>query len=344
METGNEPVTGSKAHHKPSKFSTTFKHILSTDTVTDTTQALHSKINQDGKNTDGKAPAVTRRPLRLKRLSHNPENKSMLSTVPSKILKSKTFKSSEHCSSKTSKYFPSVQLLLDKAQGQKTKKFVLPTKSSRSSRLIKPTKRFLEDDEFQEFTSKQLRMSPSLPTSASTSQSLFDIDLKKEDQGSKNGNSFIAFQGQGLSLSTLNSSREKGFPAFTAAPTPSGTSSFTDGIDSQCMIGSNDDSLVVDGKRQRKPSLIMRMKFVEDDPDDEVRLQKQISNQQSNKSSPESPDQTDTDKDYKPSSSFFHTKPNKRLIAPAKLFTGSSAGMLNHFIVLFANLNLKNIN
>ena len=39
------------------------------------------------------------------------------------------------------------------------------------------------------------------------------------------------------------------------------------------MKGSLDAPLIVQGKRPRKPSLIMRMKFVEDDPDDEILLQ-----------------------------------------------------------------------
>lgn len=197
----------------------------------------------------------------------------------------------------------------------KVGKFVLPTISSRSSRVIKPNKRFLEDDSINELVTKQPKLSPTIPTPPSTS--LFGMGISET-------NTFSPFQSHGLTLSPFNMNREKGFPAFSAAPQPSGTSSFTDGLANQKPLGSLDQPLIVEGKRPRKPSLIMRMKLVEDDPEDEIRLQQQLADTITpaksvvDKIKPEPATPVDTTKSYS-------GRVTKSLIAPAKLFTDSSS-------------------
>ncbi|CAL1545439.1 unnamed protein product, partial [Lymnaea stagnalis] len=131
------------------------------------------------------------------------------------------------------------------APTHKVRKFVLPTKSSRSSRVIKPNKRFLEDDSIHELVAKQPKLSPTLPTPAATSNtSIFGMRLYDDKS-----NTFSVFQTHGLSLSPFNMNREKGFPAFSAAPQPSGTASFTDGIGNHKPLGSLDQPLIIEGKR-----------------------------------------------------------------------------------------------
>lgn len=212
----------------------------------------------------------------------------------------------------------------------KVRKFVLPTKSSRSSRVIKPNKRFLEDDNVHQLVAKHPKLSPTSPTSISA----FKTPLFGMGVGSDKSNSFSAFQSRGLSLSPFNMNREKGFPAFSAAPQPSGTSSFMDQLTSQKPLGSLDQPLIVEGKRPRKPSLIMRMKLVEDDPADEIRLQQQLSDV----STPAKPSPiSDGQKSTTDSKSSLPTLPSqtkcfgatKSLIAPAKLFTDSSTMSLS---------------
>ena len=288
----------------------------------------------------------------------------------------------------------------------KVRKFVLPTKSSRSSRVIKPNKRFLEEDnavhaaivassgaggkqarltesgtehiklELPSTISNMVYPSTCLPSSsgdAPLKKSIFDMDVGDAKPGSLGGSlsssASSAFpsspflhhpSGSLVSRSPFNLTREKGFPAFSAAPQPSGTSSFTD-QSIHCHsptsaggkpLGALDQPLIVEGKRPRKPSLIMRMKLVEDDPDDEIRLQQSLL---ADSTSPQKPP------GYSPSSSISPSVASsadlkvpdnrtdlslttqsapatslssppvhgygttKSLIAPAKLFTNSSS-------------------
>lgn len=212
----------------------------------------------------------------------------------------------------------------------KVRKFVLPTKSSRSSRVIKPNKRFLEDDNVQQLIAKQAKMSPaSLTTVPAFNTPIFGMGVVSDKS-----NSFSAFPSYGLSMSPFNMTRDKGFPAFSTAPQPSGTSSFMDGAANQKPLGSLDQPLIIEGKRPRKPSLIMRMKLVEDDPADEIRLQQQLSDSTTAVKSSLIPDGQTPLADSK-----FSTTPlpsqiksfgaPKSLIAPAKLFTDSSARSLS---------------
>nr|KAI8747326.1 histone-lysine N-methyltransferase 2A isoform X1 [Biomphalaria glabrata] len=210
------------------------------------------------------------------------------------------------------------------ASTHKVGKFVLPTKSSRSSRVIKPNKRFLEDDTIHDLVTKQPKIvSPLSPSSApQQNSSIFSLGAT-DDRTS----TFSPFQAHGLSLSPFNMNREKGFPAFSAAPQPSGTSSFTDGIGNQKPLGYLEQPLIVEGKRTRKPSLIMRMKLVEDNPDDEIKLQQQLSDTVTPvkiSSSPVDVKPSPEQATVTPPSTLLKYGGTKSLIAPAKLFTGSS--------------------
>lgn len=94
------------------------------------------------------------------------------------------------------------------------KEFVLPTQSSRSSRVIKPNKRFLEEDSFQTFIKKKSKAGAEPIESSPNSQ-----------QGEAN--------------------RKRSTETFSP--------SFVD--PSADNIGLLDQPLIVDGKRDRKPSL-----------------------------------------------------------------------------------------
>ncbi|CAG5125281.1 unnamed protein product, partial [Candidula unifasciata] len=209
----------------------------------------------------------------------------------------------------------------------KVRKFVLPTKSSRSSRVIKPNKRFLEDDNVHQLVAKQAKISPSSLTAAAPA---FKAPIFGMVVGSEKSNSFSAFPSCGLTMSPFNVTRDKGFPAFSTAPQPSGTSSFMDGLANQKLLGSLDQPLIVEGKRPRKPSLIMRMKLVEDDPADEIRLQQQLSDATTAvKSDGQKPP---ADAKFSPTPLPSQTKgfgAPKSLIAPAKLFTDPSTCSLS---------------
>ncbi|KAH9509220.1 hypothetical protein Btru_046482 [Bulinus truncatus] len=205
------------------------------------------------------------------------------------------------------------------ASSHKVGKFVLPTKSSRSSRVIKPNKRFLEDDNIHDMVTKQPKVTSALPSSLQPNSSTFSLGTS-DDKSS----TFSPFQVHGLSLSPFDMSREKGFPAFSTAPQPSGTSSFMDG--NQKPLGSLDQPLIVEGKRPRKPSLIMRMKLVEDDPEDEIKLQQQISDTISPSKTPGEHNLSSVS-NSSTLSPFLKYGGTKSLIAPAKLFTGSSLSL-----------------
>ena len=273
---------------------------------------------------------------------------------------------------------------LSSTAAHKARKFVLPTKSSRSSRVIKPNKRFLEDgsvhaaimtssdsgenigglaDSTQFNLESPSTLSMLLPSSSGDAplrKSIFGMEVGEEKPGlggssTFSSSPFLHHSPGGLaSLSPFNLNREKGFPAFSAAPQPSGTTSFTD--KSQFLtsgsglkpLGALDQPLIVEGKRPRKPSLIMRMKLVEDDPEDEIRLQQSLladsasppkssvtslfTNPSSTASSSASlkiceVQLTDDEIDLSavPTSSIHGYGTTKSLIAPAKLFTGSAS-------------------
>ncbi|KAL4228619.1 Histone-lysine N-methyltransferase [Mactra antiquata] len=102
------------------------------------------------------------------------------------------------------------------------KTFVLPSQSSRSSRVIKPNKRFLEDDSFHSLVKKKAK--PSL---------------------TPNNESLTSDNNSSLSKAT----DEK----LCFSPNSSGVTSVESGV------GLLDQPLIVDGKRDRKPSLKLQL-------------------------------------------------------------------------------------
>ncbi|GFR74705.1 histone-lysine N-methyltransferase [Elysia marginata] len=306
---------------------------------------------------------------------------------------SKYTSAAQHLLAKAAKLHHSNSASLTSTSCNKVRKFVLPTKSSRSSRVIKPNKRFLEENsmhaaivapsatggtgtEDEHFTSQLRPMLSMLPTSTSLPSSSGDAPLRKsifgievgEDKPGSLGASlasgssafpsspFLHHSPGGLaSLSPFNLNREKGFPSFSAAPQPSGTTSFTDKSQWESSssdmkpLGALDQPLIVEGKRPRKPSLIMRMKLVEDDPEDEIRLQQSLLADSTSppkplglssaliNSSPVAPSailnvpDSQTESPIPAESASSSTQAThgygttKSLIAPAKLFTGSAS-------------------
>ncbi|KAK3581005.1 hypothetical protein CHS0354_013899 [Potamilus streckersoni] len=133
------------------------------------------------------------------------------------------------------------------------KQFVLPTQSSRSSRVIKPNKRFLEDDSFHIIITKR-------PKTADQN----DVQVATPSDG-----------GDKKVVETSFSSPDKGFsksifhtptkfrPEFPNLSSP--PSNLGSGLSSR--PGLFEMPLVLEGKRERKPSLKMRMKLTENSED-----------------------------------------------------------------------------
>lgn len=99
------------------------------------------------------------------------------------------------------------------------KEFVLPTQSSRSSRVIKPNKRFLEDDSIHTIVKKK-----------SKADELTENTPEKQQ------------------TKPQNVGRKKSLEAFSSIPS-----------DSPSSVGLLDQPLIVDGKRDRKPSLKLQL-------------------------------------------------------------------------------------
>lgn len=100
------------------------------------------------------------------------------------------------------------------------KEFVLPTQSSRSSRVIKPNKRFLEDDSIHTIVKKK-----------SKADELTENTPEKQQTKSQ------------------NVGRKKSLEAFSPVVSESPSSS----------VGLLEQPLIIDGKRDRKPSLKLQL-------------------------------------------------------------------------------------
>ncbi|XP_064595526.1 LOW QUALITY PROTEIN: histone-lysine N-methyltransferase 2A-like [Liolophura sinensis] len=121
------------------------------------------------------------------------------------------------------------------------KTFVLPTQSSRSSRVIKPNKRFLEDDSVHAFIAKKTKCGDvcSKPVTSPLYVSVGDSD---------NSGMWTDVESPGIGL--LQGSTPTSFsPGKSQDP-------------KTCLF---EQPLIVDGKRQWKPSLKVRMKLGEEE-------------------------------------------------------------------------------
>lgn len=325
-------------------FKKTYKKLIESELVTDANSKFWSRRDyfvSNGTSTSGVNNHEGLKQIKLKRLTHNIDGhgvvkrkrgrpKTQLCTLDnvSKFEKGDMVIAPTLFS--TAKYKSRAQHILAKAtkhaaqtisSANRVRKFILPTKSSRSSRVIKPTKRFLEEDmdDVSEFAaSKQVKFGPPNLSSAEALSASSTFSLTSADVDASNSFSFSS--GQGMSVSPLLASREKGFPCFSTAPQPSGTSSFTDSPAGQKPVGLLDQPLIIEGKRSKRPSLIMRMKLVEDDPEDEIRLQQQLTDNNNGGTAVSECMETEAegfeDEDASASSPFGQ---RKTLIAPAKL-------------------------
>ncbi|KAL3885750.1 hypothetical protein ACJMK2_025792 [Sinanodonta woodiana] len=132
------------------------------------------------------------------------------------------------------------------------KQFVLPTQSSRSSRVIKPNKRFFEDDSFHIFVTKR-------PKTAEQTE----VQIATPDGGDKKVvETSFASPDKGFSKSIFQTPTKfrPEFPNLSSPPSNLGS-----GLSSR--PGLLEMPLVLEGKRERKPSLKMRMKLTENSED-----------------------------------------------------------------------------
>ncbi|OWF41440.1 uncharacterized protein LOC110462400 isoform X2 [Mizuhopecten yessoensis] len=153
-----------------------------------------------------------------------------------------------------------------KNQAYPRKQFVLPTQSSRSSRVIIPNKRFLEQDDFNQIMTKRTRMeesalSPKSETSAATSpRSRVQERLKVKTEQLKSPQLTSLSPGPAVphippgQLTSLS-------PGPTVPHVPPGH--LFDPMEGQ-TLSLYDQPLIIEGKRARKPSLKVRIKLTDE--------------------------------------------------------------------------------
>ncbi|XP_060073553.1 uncharacterized protein LOC132553337 [Ylistrum balloti] len=138
------------------------------------------------------------------------------------------------------------------------KQFVLPTQSSRSSRVIIPNKRFLEQDDFNQIMTKRSRVEEStlsprtetFSTSTTTTTTSTSPRVKIPDKSKVKAEQLTSPQ-----LTSLSQG-----PAVP--PLPPGH--LFDPVEAGQTLSLYDQPLIVEGKRARKPSLKVRIKLTDE--------------------------------------------------------------------------------
>ncbi|XP_033758364.1 uncharacterized protein LOC117340710 [Pecten maximus] len=129
------------------------------------------------------------------------------------------------------------------------KQFVLPTQSSRSSRVIIPNKRFLEQDDFNQIMTKRSRVEDS---TLSPKSETFPVTSARGKVPEKS--KVKAEQMKSPQLTSLP-------PGPPVRPPPG---HLFDPIEAGQTLSLYDQPLIVEGKRARKPSLKVRIKLTDE--------------------------------------------------------------------------------
>ncbi|XP_067676995.1 histone-lysine N-methyltransferase 2A-like isoform X2 [Haliotis asinina] len=147
------------------------------------------------------------------------------------------------------------------------KEFVLPTVSSRSSRVIIPNKRFIEEDGYYGKVWKKPKLDKSPDASLVSPKAKEEGSTKKMkvtpgNKVPKTPEKGVASEGKDKTPSRKKNSDNFASPDVVMSPIlhPKGGNSVS--LFSSVVAGKmkKDKSLIVEGKRQRKPSLKMRMR------------------------------------------------------------------------------------